>query len=102
MFTIVPVSSDRYSFRHQRLTIDIICPQTPRLYDGKCANNETPEGVRDDLFLAACSGSVEDERVVIEPMEFRGSLRAWWCDFPVILVEEGKVEQASRTALLWL
>jgi len=87
MFTTVNPISDQYGCKHQRHTIDIVCPQTPRLDHGKCANNEAPEGIWDDLFLTTRPGGMEDEGVVIKPMEFRRTLDAR-CDFPVPLVDE--------------
>jgi len=59
---------DRYDRRHRKLTIDVIFSQFPRLDHRKRANNETPEGIWHDLFLAARSRSVQDKRVVIQPM----------------------------------
>lgn len=92
MFTMVPVSSigrvELQRSKRRRHTIDVICPQTPRLYDSKCTNDETAEGIWDNLFGAASSGRVKDERVVIEAMESRGNLGGAWRDFPVWLVDE--------------
>lgn len=68
MFTTVLVSPVRTIAGVETLTIDVIFSQFPRLYYRKRADNETPEGVRHDLFLAARPGSVEDKGIVTQPM----------------------------------